>query len=258
MSENIEDHIKTEYIDLHVDFKLKKDMKLNEEICNDCKGLGIHIYDARYGLTVNGKSLGGSGFPFNKESIVWCSSCYNGVRKRCKHCNDLVDKRWVECQCERSKEERGVASWQIEKANWEKANKISYSESLNKYKMIFVDDWNKYIDTDSLAEEIEYWLDDNMKDDTEEDIIEQILNIKIYGTSTCSASFDAESILENATDDLHDEAYSNARHIIGELQEALDVAAEKIKDDTGTYNANSEGIVLTRDDIERFGLSRLS
>ncbi|MGG1652235.1 hypothetical protein ABHN03_03805 [Paenibacillus sp. NRS-1775] len=250
MSEKIEDHIKTEYIDLHVDFKLKKDMALNEEICKDCKGLGLHIYDTRYGLTVNGKKLGNDWFPFNKQSISWCPSCYNGVRKRCKHCGELVPKQFVECQCSKALEERGKLPWQIENQQWEKAEKITYKEALDKYNMLYIENWDKYIMADELEDQIEYWHD-KLALDSREDVISDLLNLHIYGTSKDTIALDAEDIISSATSDLHDEAYDRSKHVIKKLQKFLDGIHDEIGDTTATfYQDASVGIQLTFDDIK--------
>ncbi|WP_311078060.1 hypothetical protein [Paenibacillus polymyxa] len=251
MSERIEDHIKTEYIDLHVDFKLKKDIALDEEICKDCKGLGLHIYDARYGVTVNGKKLGNDWFPFNKQSISWCPSCYNGVRKRCKHCGELVPKQFVACQCSKALEERGKSPWQIEKKIWDKAEKITYKEALDKYDMLYVGNWDKYIMADELEEQIEYWLDDNAEPEDQEEIISDLLNLHIYGTNKDTIALDAEDIISDATSDLHDEAYERSKHVIEKLQNYLDVIKKEIEDTTSTYYQDVKiGVQLTLGDIK--------
>lgn len=247
---NVEDVIRTEYVDVQVSYKLKKDLQKNEEICKDCNGVGIRIMDARYGLTVDGKKLGNGMFPFNKQSIIWCAHCYNGVRKRCEYCSELVSKMYVDCQCEKALESRGKASWQIDKERWDKAEKISYKTALDKFDMVFIDSLDKYVITDELPEELQHYIDDN-----EEIEIDDIKNLKIYGTTKTSATLDATNILVNATEDLHEEAYDRSKYILKKLQGYLDEINEEIAQDTSTYNASYKcGIQITNEDIISFKL----
>lgn len=250
----VEDHIKTEYVEVTVTHKLRKDLQLNEEICGDCNGVGVEVNHAIYGLTVDGRKVGGSGFPFDKESIVWCRSCYNGVRKRCEFCNELVSRGRIYCECKESLESRGKAQWQKDLESWNKSEKITYTEALDKFEMVYVDSWDKYIKPDELEEYFEYWLDDNYDDEflmkTKKEVA---LGLRIYGTYETHATFDADSILEDATGDLHDDASNQSYYIKDELQSALDVIAEKIKNDTLTYMLDYEfGIQLTEDDIKEW------
>lgn len=248
----VEDHIKTEYIDVTITHKLKKDMQLNEEICKDCNGLGIKIYHNHYGLTIDGQKLGNSYFPFDKESLYWCPSCYNGVRKRCEFCNEFVPKGRIYCSCDKSLTSRGQAQWQKKLDIWNRADKISYTEALNKFEMVYVDSWNEYIMKDDLEKQFEYWVDLNWDSEDIEGLKEILLNLKIYGTNKTHAIFDADSILENAMENLHEDAYVSPS-IKNELQELLDGISEKIKNSTTTYNVDySIGIQLTENDIENW------
>lgn len=244
-----EDHIHTEYLDINVNFKLRKDMQEGEEICKECGGLGLRLVDNRYGLSIDGKKLGNEMFPFKKEAVVWCDNCFTGVSKRCLNCNELIPKSYTKCQKERCKELRGEALWQKKLEGWNKTTKISYNEALERYSMLYIDDWDRYVEPDDLAAEIQYQLDEN-----EDLTLSDIANLRIYTTYTTSAFFDAESIMENACDELHEEASERAWHIIPKLQEQLDKIAKEIEHDTTTYYPDDIGVLLTVGDIEEFGL----
>lgn len=115
---------------------------------------------------------------------------------------------------------------------------------------MYIDDLEKYCSVDELADELQYYLDDN-----DEANIDDILSLHIYGTNVHFASFDADSILESATEELHEEAYERSSFIIKKLQNALDEIAEEIKGDTTTYFSDDKvGIQLTKENIEEFGL----
>jgi hypothetical protein len=239
--------IKTEHVDVNMKFKLKKDMVENEEICTRCGGLGIVSRDSPYGIRKEGESINfNNPFPFNKQSFTFCPDCYNGVRKRCKHCDCLVPKSYTECQCNKSKEERGVASWQLDLKRWQKSKKNTYDEALKNFEKLYVDNSDSFVDSDELIEHLhDYMEEHDLK-------IEDVLDWHIYTTNIFNISFDSHSIVEDACDELHEESYERISDSkFKELQNYLDKWASEVKNETTTYYPNwNIGILLSEEDLK--------
>ena len=101
--------------------------------------------------------------------------------------------------------------------------------------MVFIDGIDEYVHVDMLED----WLAD--------DVAEGNGVPRIYGTTTTELSFDAGSLVEDACEDLHEEAGDNiSNDEIKELQALLDAWAEKVDRGTKTYWADwSVGVILT-------------
>ncbi|WP_062408416.1 hypothetical protein [Paenibacillus naphthalenovorans] len=239
--------MRTETVKVNLQFNVTRELEDNEVLCPVCSGTSLHIQGIPLAQVTNGiyeiKKFG------RYDTIVGCGSCYYGVQKKCEHCDNLLGRSNL-CTCDKSRWEQRNKEEQKEREKWGKINKITYKEALDKYEMIYIDGFEKYCAPDELSEYLQWYLDDNR-----EVTVEDILSLRIYGTYITNAMFDATSILENATEELHEEAYDRSKHILNKLQSYLDEIAKEIQRDTLTYFPDEKvGIQLTSKDIEKFEL----
>lgn len=129
--------------------------------------------------------------------INQCPYCIGtkGVLDRCQYCGELK-KYNHSCEGKRNAEKFQRQIKQREA--WDKTNKITYEEAVQKYAMLFVDNYDEYV----FAEDLPEWLENKEFDDEDFDR-ESLL---IYGTTTEQIKLDSHSIIENVCDDLHEDA----------------------------------------------------
>lgn len=217
-----------------VDFKasLEKHLYEDEVVCERCGGLGFTINDNPFGIK-GYKDTQGIMFPFKKQSLSFCQSCYNGVRRKCEYCKDLIPRNPTRCECDRAKAERFVEQEKKEMDRFESAKKITLKEALQSYDMLYLDSFDKYVSTDDFEDRLEELIDEFEHDNKEK---YNNLLLRIYVTSTTQLSFDAGDIIANECSDLHEESYERINSAqIEELQEMLNKWAEQVKQDTTTY-----------------------
>jgi len=229
--------LRTEQIDVSFNLKLQKDLQEHEVICSHCGGTGLQVDDNPFGLRKEGERPDyGNLFPHKKQTIVDCRHCYSGVQNKCLHCNEILDRQKYQCDCEKSKYERDQMQYEKDLEIWNKAKKISFEEASEKYIMLYIDNHDKFVNSD----ELEDWLhDENFQ-------LDEVKSLKVYGTHVIDISIDAYSVIEDACSDLHEDAMDN----IGdtdekELQDFLNKWCEKNKQGTTTYYADfNVGILL--------------
>jgi hypothetical protein len=234
--------LRKEYVDVDFKAKLEKDLSENEVICDDCGGAGFMIDDRPFGIK-GYKDPQGAMFPFKKQTLTFCPSCYNGVRKKCEHCESLLPRHINRCECETAKNERAVEQNKKEFERWSNATKINLKEALENYGILYVDSFDEFISTDEFEDRLEDLLCD-FEDDNGHEFDKSML--RIYVTSTTALNFDAVSIIEHECDDLHEEAYERINcEQINELQEMLNKWSETVKTDTLTYHRDYKvGVVI--------------
>ncbi len=219
----------TTEVNLGLPATIIKDLGEGEAICPVCGGLGLAIYPNNYGLSKDKETGWTVYLPYRHESVGPCRSCYNGVVNICKHCGEAMPKGHLTCQCEGGRAEWREKETAKELERWEKTQKIPFSEALKRFKYVYIEDGDKYINPNELLE----WLVDQHIE------AGQHISLKherIYGTTMVSISLDAGSIIENACDELHDDALdtidSDAER---EMQDFLNGWAERHGKDTKTY-----------------------
>lgn len=198
---------------------LVKDLQENERICTTCKGLGVRAVRNEFGIRGDtSERAKEKRFPYEHQSLNFCPDCFNGVQKLCEYCGKPIKKGYIDkCDCKeylRKQEEIRIAKWNEIMA---KAEEVDEKDVTN---MLYCEETDRYYN--SVEDFFEEWECD---EHDEEDIKPEIL----WVTEEVKLSFDAGSVLENACDQLHEEAseYCN----VEELQELLDVYAKK---QTGT------------------------
>lgn len=237
MDKNLEKvGLREEIVEVDFQAKLIKNLGENEIICTDCKGTGLKLNDNPFGIR-DFKHPNGRMFPFKKQTISFCQSCYNGVQKLCTYCNETLPRHTAQCDCDQAKAERAKISLEKEMERFNKASKITLEEALSNYDFLYIDNFDKYIETDDFNTELDDILYDLKEDDDEFEFKRE--DLRIYVTKQTSLIFDAGSVVENNMDDLHEEAYDRiGNKKMEELQELLEKWAESVKNDTLTYYAD--------------------
>lgn len=199
---------------------LIKDLQEDEEVCTVCNGIGLKIVDNRYGLS-DEKSA--NPFPYKQQSITSCHNCYNGVVNLCPHCKKILG-RGSRCDCEGYMEAEADKREAAEDILFMKAEKITYSEYIKRCpeNMIYDKDADEfYSELESL---IEAYNDEAMA----------ILPKYVYGTSVTSINLDVDNLIDDACEELHEDAKDN---IVGyeKLKLAIDEFTKDNESATGTF-----------------------
>ena len=216
MNETIIPKTRKEYKRVKFVVTLEKDLQEDEVICSHCHGTGLSISENVYGIKGDTTHVGIQ-FPFKRQSMLYCRCCNNGVLKKCTFCGKIISRFDRECKCEGAEEERRKEQIRKNNEKWEKAVKIPEAEAWGKYACLYVDNVGEFVFS---AEEIEDLIEEYELDKSE---------LRVYATEEHTLSADATNVVENACDDLHEEAYDNCD--IEGLQKLID---EWCKNQTGT------------------------
>ena len=186
-----------EYIQELINVNLQKDLCDDEEICSHCHGTGLVITNNPYGLEGDpDKSCGY--FPYKHQSITFCPYCYNGIVHRCKLCGEIMPKGVLKHRCDKQREVDRLAAEEKEVRLLEKATEYP-PEALSDFVMCYYDgyphnegyimEWDEFFD----------WWDSECEGEMERPQY-------VWGTTKRDMSMDADSLIEEATDDLYEDA----------------------------------------------------
>lgn len=199
---------------------LIKDLTEHERICPVCNGFGMRIADNVYGIEGDNSEAGRRElFPYKHQALSFCQSCFNGVQRLCPYCGQpYKNQAYLYCDCEGQKkadEEERIKKW-----NEKVANAVAIDE--------------KDVDTMLYCEEFDeyYATVDDFFDDYAANYMDEELYIRPERLWVCSVEkihIDADSVVDNACEDLHEDAYEQCD--IGSLQDILD---DWCKDQVGT------------------------
>lgn len=228
--------IRTEYIDVDFNLRLKKDLQEHEVICSHCGGTGLQVDNNPFGLKSENSKVH---FPYKQQVIRGCNHCYTGVQKKCLHCDKILDRQHYQCDCDKAKQDRLQERYNKDLEIWNVAKKISLEESITKFDMVYVDNYDRYFFIDEFKE----WLEDN--EDNEGNPIDRN-GLRIYGTHSIDLSIDASNVIEDACSELHEDAMDNiSDEDQKELQTLLDKWCKDNQAGTTTYYADYKiGILL--------------
>lgn len=198
---------------------LTKDLQDNERICPTCHGLGMRLENNVYGIHGDTSEAGKrEHFPYKHQALSFCPDCYNGVQKLCEYCGQpFKQKGYYHCNCigfKKSEENKHIAKWNKTISN---AKEVKESDVKT---MLYCEEFDRYYDT--IDDFFEYWASDC----EDEEIIKPEL---LWVCSMQKISIDADYIIENACDDLHEDASENCDY--ASLQKALD---DWCREQTGT------------------------
>ena len=221
---------------------LVKDLHDNEVICETCGGLGLVIEPHRYGVKGEGRHSMTlhfyDPFPYKKEVLWPCPNCYSGVRQVCPHCGAAV--KWLPQHiCEGVRQEQREKKRVAEAEALEKAEKISVKEAEKRGIVYLWDDSDRLLTLDEAQYRIDDWYEDAEEGDPP---------IGHYAAKlTGRVGFDANNLVDNACDELHEAAHDNISHEqVKELQALLDEWASKITG-TETYEPDYKVFVVLRE-----------
>lgn len=243
--------VRTEYVEMEFKLKLRKDLLPNEVLCPECGGGTLQVDDSPYGL--KGHVVPGKPFPYKHQSITGCSHCYNGVRKLCKYCDKMLS-RSGQCDCNGYSDELEAKREETEANRWDRATKITATELMNnadKYpNMLFYENGDLFFSSmDSLVEHIS---ESSFEDNKDGVPLSYINSLRVYYTYQTSAEFDVESILQDAVEELHEDAYTNIMYHSKEVEEFFAAFVEKVKEYTSTYMPDFDlGVTFSMEELEK-------
>lgn len=180
-----------------------KDLQENEEICPVCKGTGLQVDDNVYGLRNDPDKS--RHFPYKHQSVISCRNCFNGVVRICRHCGKQIVRGYTICKCEGAKLERKNKEDAKEQERLSKIKKLKYDDPIVlELEMFYLEEYpynNGYF---TEWEELFEWVEGDCFDNDDFDPPKYA-----YPTEKVFFSLDTDSILEQACDDLHEDAYDN-------------------------------------------------
>jgi hypothetical protein len=161
--------------------KLIIDLKENEMLCPECKGL-------RFVLVENN----GKGY------IESCRRCYTGKLYVCKHCGK--GNRTDHCDCKEAQQERDY-NFHLKQAQknaeaYQKAEKINYKD----YDGYYIFDSNECLKT---QEDLEEWIYDRLSEG--EDVPEFLWAVE----GTPHFSIDLKDVINDKCEDGYEDMYDN-------------------------------------------------
>lgn len=210
-------------------FTLIKDLHENERICQTCQGLGLVVRDLP--CACGEQRTDGAFFPHLKQYVTFCPDCYVGVQTLCPYCKEPKPKYTGQCNCEGARAER-QAQWEAKQQDRvRKAQHITLQEAVAAgVEMFYSDGLDRFLSLDDL-----YDLDEE----------EQKRLGTLWATTPTRIKFDAESLIEKACQDLHEEAYEHiSPEAIAELQKLLDDWAERHGSGTLTYLVDYSRVII--------------
>jgi len=194
--------------------KFSREVGENEKLCPVCGGLGLKV---------------------EGNFIITCHDCYKGIVKACKYCGKT---ELYSHNCDEERQVRRNEQHARDVIKWDKSRKITLEEACKTLTMVYVDNWDKYINVDGI--------DDKIDDHQSEDEDFEISDLRIYGTTEVKMSFDAGSIIESACEDLHEDAGDDiSGDEIKNMQDFLDDWVEKYGSNTTSYEVDfSIGVIM--------------
>jgi hypothetical protein len=199
-----------------------KDLQENEIICQECQGTGLAIYDAPYGLSDDPDKHDGNLLPYKQQTIGSCHKCYNGVMKICPYCGKELPRSRYRCDCIEDKAEWERLEAEKEQEIFKKAIKLDTYDVISKNMEMYQSDY--FSNNEGYFSEWEDFFDDWFDNHEENEPRPEY----VWGTTKQKIGIDAGDIIENATDDLwEDAADCISQEDRDKLQSFLDEWCEK-------------------------------
>lgn len=218
---------------------LIKDLQENERICPVCHGLGMRIKNNIYGIKGDtSKAARHKMFPYKHQSLSFCRSCYNGVQELCEFCGKPYKQPgYRHCDCkgfEESEEEKRIKKWE------ETIAKAKEIQETNVTTMLYCEELDYYYDTVA-----DFFDDYKCNYDDEQTYTRPE---RLWVCSVAEISLDADSIIESACDELHEDAKENCDG--NALQKLLDGWCKEQSGTTTYYPCYKEYVKI---DWSRYG-----
>ena len=227
---------------------LGKDLQDDEIICPVCHGLGILKQDYGFGVKEDDTEKSFKLNWYDNEYLTLCPNCYFGRIKTCKYCGKLLPKQTNRCSCDGYREQEA------------EEKRIKYRDVINKAKEIELKDASEYI-YDEESEQyfcdefsfVDHWWDLYQEGDHDcsnfDEYFEKYIPKVLWNCEEVKILIDAGSIIENACDELHEDARDNISDE-KELQEFLDKWCEKQTGTTTYYPCYKEYVKVKKEWFE--------
>lgn len=210
---------------------LEKDLQNNEEICPVCHGLGIKITSNPYGVEGDTSEVAQhSRFPYKHQSFTFCHNCFNGVIRLCEYCGKPIQKGYInKCDCEQYKTKQDEIDRVKYQDKIDKATEVD-TEIVSTYLYDHSSD-RYFVDIDDFIS----WYQNEYIDDEE---LFTVLPEVLWVCAETQISFDMESTVSDACEELHEDAFDNiSSDDIHKLQTVVDKWCKK-QTGTLTYYPN--------------------
>lgn len=209
---------------------LEKDLLYNEKICPICCGLGYVIDNNRYGIKGDVSDTAKiSMFPYNHQSIKFCPNCFNGVIKVCEYCGKQIQRSSIDsCNCDQYKAKQELKKRIKYRAKINKATEIKLKEVNNADTYFYDDKTDDYFATIVDFVDAYKYMEDFESD---EDMMNNLPEV-LWFCNSKDIYIDANSIVEQACEDLHEDAFENIFET--DLKELQNILNEWCKKQTGT------------------------
>ena len=227
---------------------LEKDLQDDEIICPVCHGLGILKQDYGFGVKEDDTEKAFKLNWYDNEYLTLCPNCYFGRIKTCKYCGKLLPKQTNRCSCDGYREQEA------------EEKRIKYQDVINKAKEIELKDASEYI-YDEESEQyfcdefsfVDHWWDLYKEGDHDcsnfDEYLEKYIPKVLWNCEEVKISMDADSIIENACEELHEDARDNISDEV-ELQEFLNKWCEKQSGTTTYYPCYKEYVRVKKEGFE--------
>jgi len=211
---------------------LIKDLQDNERVCPECHGLGMRIENNIFGIHGDtSEEAKKSHFPYKHQALSFCQHCYNGVQRLCPYCGKpYKNQAYLHCDCVGQK----LADEEIKTMKLEdKVSKAKEVQESDVETMLYCEEFDKYYDsTDDFFEECycDYEEDDFTKPE------------RLWVCAVAEISIDADSVIENACNGLHEDALENCDSAA--LQNVIDKWCENQSGTTTYYPCYEEFVKI--------------
>ena len=240
VSLNVEEEIKK-----ILPITLEKALQDDEIICPVCHGLGIIKLDYQFGVKEDDVEKAFKLNWYDNEYLTLCPNCYFGRIKICKYCGKPLPKHTNRCSCDGYREQEA------------EEKRIKYQETIEKAKEIELKDASEYIyDEESeqyFSDEfsfVDHWLYLYQEGDHDcsnfDEYFEKYIPKVLWNCEEVKISMDADSIIDNACDELHEDARENISDE-KELQEFLDKWCAKQGGTTSYYPCYREYVRVQKE-----------
>lgn len=205
--------------------KLIIDLKDDEMLCPDCKGLRF-------------KYIENNGMGYIKS----CRRCYTGVLNKCKYCGK-GNTSWCNCREAYNERDNEYRTNQAKKEfeAYQKAEKIHYKDYGGKF---WIESYSSYIiDIDDVAE----WIHEKLSDN--EEVPEYLWALK----AERHFSIDLQDVISNKCEDGYEEMYSHLNTdspLLAEAQKLIDQWEKEQGDSLCVYYEDYKKAVIIKDLIE--------
>lgn len=171
-------------------------------------------------------------FPYKHQSLSFCQSCFNGVQELCKFCGEPYKQPgYRHCNCEgfkRDEEEKRTKKW-VETVV--KAKEVQESEVTT---FLYCEEF------DSYHPDVEDFFESYACNYNDEQIYTR--PDRLWVCSVAEISLDADSIIESACDELHEDASENCDY--ESLQKLLDSWCKEQSGTTTYYPCYKEYVKI--------------